>query len=133
MQDHPDEVPEWAPDPEPWDPIAVSRGLLWNSYMAGDGLRDCQRGGVQLSAVTAAALLERSRAASNEWILAPWRTADNAMMVLSDPHGGIDGTFVYESRIDAGRLKSAGYSMGPALLLTHTRYASWATSSIPWA
>ena len=129
MRDHPEAVPEWAPSPEPWDPVAASRLLLWGSYMAGDGLMDCQRGGVRLSEAAEADLGRRAGAASNQWVLAPWRTADDATIVLSDPHGGIDGAFVYESRIDAGALKAAGYSQGPALLLTHTRHASWAMTT----
>ena len=47
------------------------------------------------------------------------------MIVLSDPHGGIDGAFTYESRMHAGNLHAAGYSLGPMLILTHTRDVSW--------
>lgn len=125
MRDHPDRVPAWAPRLEPWDPVALSRWLLWLGYQAGEGLRNCQAGGVRLAAAEAAAVDRAQVAASNEWVLAPWRTAMNAMVVLSDPHGGVDGSFVYEFRMHAGQLEMAGFAMGALPLLTHNRHVSW--------
>lgn len=125
MREHPDRTPDWAPDLEPWDPVALSRFVLWPGYQAGQGLQDCARGGVQLAAIDRDGLARADQNASNEWILAPWRTRAGAMIVLSDPHGGIDGAFTYESRMHAGDLHAAGYSLGPMLILTHTRDVSW--------
>lgn len=125
MAEHPAETPEWAPKLEPWDPVAISRWLLWLAYQAGEGLADCRRGGVKLAAADLVGLEGRSTAASNEWVLAPWRTADNAMVMLSDPHGGVDGQFVYEFRMHAGRLAMAGYSLGAMPLLVQTRRVAW--------
>ena len=125
MAEHPDRTPGWAPDLEPWDPVVLSRFVLWPGYQAGQGMQDCARGGVQLAAADRASIARASRNASNEWILAPWRTRAGAQIVLSDPHGGIDGAFTYESRIHAGDLHAAGYSLGPMLILTHTRDLSW--------
>ena len=125
MREHPDRTPDWAPDLEPWDPVVLSRFVLWPGYQAGQGLQDCARGGVQLAAADRDAVVRADQAASNEWILAPWRTRAGAQIVLSDPHGGIDGAFTYESRIHAGNLHAAGYSLGPMLILTHTRDVSW--------
>jgi len=81
MDEHPGEVPTWAPRLEPWDPVAFSRASLFLAYKAGQGLTDCRRGGVQLSAAVNVQLDNAAALASNEWILAPWRTAENAMMV----------------------------------------------------
>ncbi len=125
MDEHPGEVPPWAPRLERWDPVAFSRASLFLAYKAGQGLTDCRRGGVQLSAAINAQLDNAAAVASNEWILAPWRTAENAMMVLSDPHGGIDGWIFYEFRMHAGALEVAGYSFGALFLLTHNRRLSW--------
>ncbi len=125
MREHPDRTPDWAPDLEPWDPVVLSRFVLWPGYQAGQGLQDCARGGVQLAAADRDAVARSVHAASNAWVLAPWRTRDNAMIVLSDPHGGIDGAFTYESRMHAGEVHAAGYSLGPMLILTHTRDVSW--------
>ena len=125
MRANPDRTPDWAPDLEPWDPVALSRFVLWPGYQAGQGLQDCMRGGVQLAAADLDGLARADWNASNQWIIAPWRTRDEAMIVLSDPHGGIDGAFTYESRMHAGDLHAAAYSLGPLLLLTHTRDVAW--------
>jgi acyl-homoserine-lactone acylase len=125
MTEHPDKTPSWAPRVEPWDPVAISRWLLWLAYHAGEGLADCRRGGVKLAAADVAALEHRTTLASNEWVLAPWRTADNALMMLSDPHGGVDGQFVYEFRMHAGDLEMAGYTVGAMPLLIQTRRVAW--------
>lgn len=126
MHDHPERVPEWAPRRvDAADAVAVSRWLLWLDYQAGIGLADCWRGGVRLGAAMESVLDQTRNYASNQWVLAPRRTAEHAMVVLSDPHGGTDGTFAYESRIHAGELNAAGFSIGPMLLLTHTADISW--------
>jgi len=125
MGEHPAETPAWAPRLEPWDPLALSRSTLWLEFQAGDGLRDCARGGVRLAA-TSAPGQTISAEASNEWVLAPWRTADNATIVLSDPHGGlVFGSYLHEFRMDAGPIKSAGYGIGALFILMHTRHVSW--------
>ena len=56
MAEHPDRTPDWAPDLEPWDPVVLSRFVLWPGYQAGQGLQDCARGGVQLAAAERDAL-----------------------------------------------------------------------------
>ncbi len=112
IDEHRADIPDWIQPIDPIDPVILSRALLWPGYQAAAGLADCRRGGVQLARDVVRDLDAAERAASNEWILAPWRTADDAMIVLSDPHGGIDGSFTYESRIHAGRIHSAGFSLG---------------------
>jgi len=129
MEEHPDEVPDWGRPLEPFDPLIHMREIFWSSYWAGDGIKDCQRGGAELSALHEEQVVDSKQQASNQWFLAPWRTADNATIVLTDPHGGIDGSFVYEARLHAGRIHSAGYSIGPAPLLQHTRHIAWAMTT----
>jgi len=124
MVEHPNAVPAWAPRLEPWDAMVLTRSVLWSSYQAGMGVSDCRRGGVKLAAGIRAPSDDRM-VASNEWVLAPWRTADNATIVLSDPHGGVDGRSFYEYRLHAGELESSGYAFGPLLLLAHNRSVSW--------
>ena len=125
MKEHPAEVPAWAPTLAATDLVGISRWLLWLAYQAGDGLAKCRAAGARLAAADIRALENRSVAASNEWVVAPWRTADSAMIVLSDPHGGVDGQFVYEFRMHAGRFEAAGYAMGAMPLLVQSRYVSW--------
>jgi acyl-homoserine lactone acylase PvdQ len=124
MKEHPSQTPDWAFPLEPWDPLALSRAVLWLEFQAGDGLRDCARGGGLAAAPARSATL--AVAGSNEWVLAPWRTADNATIVLSDPHGGlVFGSYLHEFRIDAGPLKAAGYGIGALPILMHTANVSW--------
>jgi acyl-homoserine lactone acylase PvdQ len=125
LADHPAEVPAWAPRLTEIDPVAISRWMLWLAYQAGDGLSKCRASGVQLSAASEAGLANRAVAASNEWVVAPWRTASGSTVVLSDPHGGVDGQFVYEFRMHAGRLALAGYAVGAMPLLVQTKHVSW--------
>jgi acyl-homoserine lactone acylase PvdQ len=125
LQEHPSEVPAWAPRIQAADLVGISRWLLWLAYQAGDGLAKCRASGAKLAAADLAGLENRAVAASNEWVVAPWRTADNAMIVLSDPHGGVDGQFVYEFRMHAGRFEAAGYAIGALPLLVQSRNVSW--------
>jgi acyl-homoserine lactone acylase PvdQ len=124
MKDHPEDVPDWAPKLEAVDVVALSRSVLW-TYMIRHGVRDCTRGGIKVASVFREMLEENRRSASNEWIVAPWRTAGDAMIILSDPHGGVDGGLFYEFRMDAGAMKTAGYSFGALFILTHNRHISW--------
>ncbi|MBW2366608.1 MAG: penicillin acylase family protein [Deltaproteobacteria bacterium] len=129
MEEHPEAVPDWGRPLEPIDPVIHSRDIFWSAYQAGHGIKACQNGGVQLSPRAEAQVADRQKQASNEWFLAPWRTAENATMVLTDPHGGIDGTFVYEARLHAGEIHQAGYYIGPSPLLLHTRDIAWAMTT----
>ena len=124
MQDHPKQVPQWAPDLQLWNVVAFTRFILWD-YMIFSGISDCQRGGVKLSSTMHRAMDATSNFASNEWLVAPARTADRAMIVLSDPHGEVDGEIFYEFGMHAGSMHVAGYALGPLFLLTHNRDLSW--------
>jgi acyl-homoserine lactone acylase PvdQ len=125
LSDHPAARPRWAPRLEAEDAMAMARSLLWLGYQAGMGLADCRRGGIKLPSVSATTPVDQPMLASDEWVLAPWRTADHATIVLSDPHGEIDGTIFYEFRLHAGPLQSSGYALGPLLLLAHNRSLGW--------
>ena len=113
MHEHPADVPKWAPKLEPSDALALSRWSLWLDYQAGMGLADCRRGGGQLSGALQTAVDRQRQFGSDEWVVAPWRTADHATVVLSDPHGGIsEGSLLFEFGLDAGGMKIAGYAIG---------------------
>ena len=124
--DHPGKAPEWQFDLEPWHLVAISRNLLWDVYMVGDGLEDCRRGGATLAQGDAEPMQRRAGSASNVWVLHPERTADGAMMFMNDPHGDVEqGAGFYEYRLHAGDLHSAGYSLGGTLFHAHTRSLTW--------
>ena len=122
---NPGSAPAWRFALEPWHLVAVPKGLLWPLYMVNHGYQDCARGGVTLSQSQNQPLPIETRFASNEWVLHPQRTADEAMMVLSDPHGPIDGGLFFEYRMHAGTLESAGFTLGGMMLLAHSRNLSW--------
>jgi acyl-homoserine lactone acylase PvdQ len=125
VAEHRTALPAWIPVLTAVDLVAISRWLLWLAYQAGDGLSKCRASGVQLSAVTEAGLANRAVAASNEWVVAPWRTAGGRTIVLSDPHGGVDGQFVFEFRLHAGALEIGGFSIAALPLLIQNRRVSW--------
>jgi len=122
---HPSAAPSWAPRLTTRDAMALTRSVLWVAYQAGIGLADCRRGGVKLAQAGEVFPGAQPSVASNEWVLAPWRTAAGGTIVLSDPHGEINGALFYEYRMHAGPLESAGYALGPMLLLAHNRSLGW--------
>lgn len=124
MDEHPERVPEWAPrDLSVADLIAVPRAALWSSYQAGVGLQDCRRGGVTIP-TTPPATSGPGRA-SNVWAVMPGRTATGGAILLTDPHGGIDGRFTYEYRLHAGELRSTGFALGPMMLVARNAQVGW--------
>lgn len=125
FETHPAKAPAWRFPVEPHHLLAIPRGTLWYLFMAADGLADCQRGGAKLEQAQASPLERRSEFASNEWVLDRSKTADNAMILLSDPHAPLDGGIFYEYRMHAGELHSAGYSFGGAMVLANNRHLAW--------
>src|SRR5262245_44133027 len=75
IREHPGRAPAWTPRLEPTDAMVLTRSVLWTAYQAGIGLRDCQRAGIRLAAASTESP-DGISVASNEWVLAPWRTAD---------------------------------------------------------
>lgn len=71
-------------------------------------------------------------AASNAWVIMPWRTAFNASVHLGDSHGPWGGPGeMYQVRVDAGRLSFFGTGvLGlPFTLGGHSRGLAWTTSN----
>ncbi len=50
MQEHPREVPEWAPKLEPWQVVALGRYIIWG-WPEGEAVGDLTRAGVQVQPV----------------------------------------------------------------------------------
>lgn len=122
---NPSQAPKWRFEVEAYQLVAVPRGILFPVFMANDGLADCRRDGVKPETASASRASQPNLYASNEWVIHPERTADNAMILLSDPHSLLDGGIFYEYRLHAGELHSAGYSFGGTLMLAHNRHLSW--------
>ena len=135
LRDHPGTAPRWAPKLEPALVMASFRSFLWSRLLF-DGVvhwerpgpRDgkCARTRPPSWAETSGAIGPPELTGSDEWVLLPWRTADNVVIHLGDPHGGLSAA--WEFRIDAGAVKAAGSNFpGIALpFIGHTRHLAWA-------
>lgn len=123
MQEHPERVPAWAPKLEPWQPVALGRYIIWG-WPFGEATGDLKRGGIDFDPVP--------YHGSNEWLLAPSRTAMHAPIAVVDPHLSWYGEFrFYEMRVYGGELAYSGGSIVgiPFPALGHSRYASVAMTT----
>ena len=123
MQEHPEQVPLWAPKLEPWQLVALGRYIIWG-WPEGEAAEKLMHAGVQPDPV--------AYHGSNEMLLAPSRTAMHAPIAVVDPHLSWYGPFrFYEMRIYGGDLAFSGASiLGlPFPVLGHSRYASIAMTT----
>lgn len=123
MRRHPEKVPPWAEEPEPWMVVALGRYVIWG-WPEGDAGSDLERAGIKPDPV--------EPRASNEWAVSGKRTASGAPIALIDPHLSWYGPFrFYESRLYGGDLQVAGVSVvgAPIPSLGHSRYASVAMTT----
>jgi acyl-homoserine-lactone acylase len=133
IKQHPREKPSWAPRLDPTLPMAVLDSALWGVNDIG-GIEDCGRGGVATVGGDKAGAIRRSglNAASNEWVIMPWRTADGGVIHLADSHVPFEGEVrAFEFGLHAGALDLAGFSAdGLALPVTaHNRNVAWAMTA----
>ena len=123
MKEHPEQVPAWAPKLEPWQVVALGRFTIWG-WPEGEAGSDLQRAGIEPDPV--------AYHGSNEWLLAPWRTAMHAPIAVIDPHLSWYGeTRYYEMRVYGGDVAySGGARVGlPFPTLGHSRYVSIAMTT----
>jgi acyl-homoserine lactone acylase PvdQ len=122
MAENPDRVPDWAPvDVSAADVVAIPRAGLWMAYQAGLGIGDCRRGGADVMSP----LGGNGAPWSNEWAVAPERTATGGAILLTDPHGGMDGRFTHEYRLHAGRVHSAGFVFAALPVVARNARVGW--------
>ena len=123
MGEHPEQVPAWAPKLEPWHIIALGRYIIWG-WPEGEAGGDLLRGGIQPDPV--------AYHGSNEWLIAPGRTAMHVPIAFVDPHLSWYGEFrFYEMRMYGGALEYSGASIlgMPFSVLGHSRYTSVAMTT----
>ncbi len=123
MAEHPDQVPVWAPKIEPWQVVALGRYIIWG-WPEGEAGGDLLRAGIQPDPI--------AYHGSNEWLIAPWRTAMHAPIAVIDPHLTWYGEFrFYEVRIYGGELVYSGAAIVglPFPTLGHSRYISVAMTT----
>ncbi len=103
MKEHPSEVPDWAPEIEPWMCVALSRYIIWG-WPEGEAADDLKRIGIKADPI--------DYHGSNEWLVAPSRTAYNAPIALVDPHlGWYDQFRFYEVRLYGGEVEFSGMAI----------------------
>jgi acyl-homoserine lactone acylase PvdQ len=123
MQEHPEQVPAWAPKLEPWQLVALGRYIIWG-WPEGEAGGKLLHAGIQPESI--------AYHGSNEMLLAPSRTAMHAPIAVVDPHLSWYGAFrFYEIRIYGGDLAFSGACiLGlPFPVLGHSRYASIAMTT----
>lgn len=125
MDDHPEQVPDWAPELHDYNPVMLSRYIIWG-WPEGQAAGDLSRGGVRPDPV--------AYRGSNEWLISGDRTQDGAVIACIDPHLGWYGEFrFYEQRMYApkdGFACSGACILGvPMPGLGHNEYLSVAMTT----
>jgi len=123
MKTHPSKTPRWAVELEPWQVVALTRLVVW-PWPEGEAADDLKKGGIKPDPVEA-----RS---SNEWSVAPKRSACGAAILLMDPHVEYDGPIrFYEVRLHGDKIHGCGISVvgAPALAMGHNEHLGWAMTT----
>ena len=121
MAEHPEKVPDWAPEIHPWHIIAWGRTFIWG-WPLDQALGDLRRG------------LRKQNPPhhSNQWVVGAERSAEGAPIALIDPHlsFGTNGHW-YEARLHAGDFEVCGMCVvgTPAVGLGHNQQLSWAATT----
>jgi acyl-homoserine lactone acylase PvdQ len=111
-REHPEAVPEWAVPPEPHDVVALYRAVAWQ-WPWGQARGDLGGQGSQIT----------DGRGSNQWVVAPSRSAESAAIALIDPHLAWEPeTRFYEAHVHGGGLDVFGFSIlgTPLPALGHT-------------
>ncbi|MBD3176251.1 MAG: hypothetical protein GF320_13820 [Armatimonadia bacterium] len=119
MEEHPDEVPEWAPEIEPAMAVALGRSIVFQ-WPVGTGFDELGRADRDF------------QFASNEWALSPGNTMEGHALLCIDPHIGWDGPMrFYEYRLHGDSLNVSGFGVvgGPTLGLGHNDHHGWAATT----
>jgi penicillin amidase len=125
MKEHPEHVPAWAQDIQPWHTVALTRYIVWG-WPLGEALHDLGQAGMKLT--------PPAYRGSNEVLIASSRSALKAPIAIVDPHLSWYGAFrFYQSRLYAEdeQFFVAGVSIlgQPIPGLGHSRYCSVAMTT----
>ncbi len=143
MSEHPEKVPAWAPEIQPWHVLALGRFILFG-WPVGEALADLRRVGITPDAPSglpaelrdlwgkSSSSFELADRGSNAMLIAPWRTAMRAPIAIIDPHLSWYGEFrFYQLRMYAGELAVAGVAIlgTPLPALGHSAHCSIAMTT----
>ncbi|MER6943030.1 penicillin acylase family protein [Nonomuraea sp. NPDC000554] len=127
QEEHPEQVPGWAPELEPALPIGVNRTIML-FWIITDGVEALKAEGIDPDGPASEKDLALAPMGSNAWVLRPWRTATGETVVVSDPHLPFGGAFaMHEAVLKAGELHYSGFTFLGALTppLAHNRSLAW--------
>lgn len=117
--EHPERVPEFALDLQPWHCAAVGRTMIlqWPLGNLMDEYKDRDK---------------KPNLASNCWAVSPKRSAEGCAILLTDPHLTWESLAVfYESHVFAGELAMSGFCVvgSPVIALGHGPRVGWACTT----
>lgn len=121
VDEHPEKVPDYAVKLEPWKILTIGRAMIlrWPLGTIDDEKNNQpKRQGPPMG--------------SNEWAVAPSRSADHVPILLSDPHLTWEGLAVlYEARVHAAELQMNGFFLigSPILGIGHNQHVGWALTT----
>ena len=125
IDEHPEKVPPHALKLKPWMFLTVGRAMIlrWPFGTIQDDLKNGKRreGPPQGPPMR-----------SNEWAVAPSRSADKVPILLADPHLTWQGLAVlYEARVHAGNLHMNGFFLigTPLVGIGHSERVGWAMTT----
>jgi acyl-homoserine-lactone acylase len=125
-QAHPADLPEWWGERRVDEAMVHAFGRLFLfSWSIDDGFGDLRRAGL-------APDFHRALRGSNQWAVAPERSAEGAAILLVDPHLSWWGASrFWEFRIHAGDLVGSGFTLPgfPAIGLGHNQHLAWAMTT----
>ncbi len=120
IEKNPSKKPEWAMDFQPWHCSAIGRAMImrWPLGTVADDLRNRR---------------ERPGAgASNQWAVAPSRSATGGAILLTDPHLSWEGMAnFYEARVHGDKLHMNGFFLvgSPLMGFGHSNHIGWAPTT----
>ena len=124
MAEHPEKVPAWAEEPEPYHVVALARYVIYG-WPLGEAMGDLRRGKE-----------DREKAddgkGSNQWVIGRRRSAEDCVIGLFDPHlGWKDERLFHEAHLHGGDLNVFGFNFvgTPGIGLGHNDYLYWACTT----
>lgn len=125
-QNHPGDIPSWWEKREVDEFMVIAYARLFlQSYAFDEGLRDVKRTGIDPG-------MEPMFRGSNQFSVAPSRTAVGAPILLGDMHLSWDGPYrFWECRIHAGELKGSGFTLPgvPYIGVGHNDCVAWSMTT----
>lgn len=122
IRENPSQLPAWSLTIEPYHILALSRAAKWD-YIVLQAYHD-------LGAITGEH--PESGIGSNMWAIAPHLSAENAVMLLSDPHVPYtDEWLMHECHLHGGDLHVYGFQLPglPYIQFGHNQHVAWGITS----